>query len=295
MNSETFANGVVQNWKHNSRYLLTDLSLTHGSTTYLHKQYYYTDSCQNANNGNIVQIIDALNANNSQSFCYDTMNRLVSFVNGDGSWQQTYGYDAWGNMTQAGTLTMSVTYGTNNRITSSGFIYDAAGNLRQVNNGVTTNTYNYDAENRLTTLNNTAATYTYDADGNRTRKNIGSAYTEYVYFNGQPITERSNDGSWADYIFANGMRMAKASSVNATTPVSSTIYYHGDQLNSSRLITDGNGNQVSTYEYFPFGQGPTSTAQNHYLFTGKERDTESGQRLLRSEILRKQHGPIHEP
>src|SRR6266481_9532975 len=56
-----------------------------------------------------------------------------------------------------------------------------------------------------------------------------------------------------------------------------THYYHGDHLGSARLMTDSLGNSAWSATYLPFGTDwnaqPTS---NHYKFTGKERDTESG-------------------
>jgi len=66
-----------------------------------------------------------------------------------------------------------------------------------------------------------------------------------------------------------------ASSTNATSPSTTTDYYHADQIGSARIITNGSGAVISTYVYTPFGQGPTPD-ENHYLFTGKERDAESG-------------------
>lgn len=42
------------------------------------------------------------------------------------------------------------------------------------------------------------------------------------------------------------------------------------------MVTGGGGNVVSTNEFYPYGQGPQPTTQNHYLFSGKERDIESG-------------------
>lgn len=42
------------------------------------------------------------------------------------------------------------------------------------------------------------------------------------------------------------------------------------------MVTDGGGNVTSTNEFYPYGQGPQPTASNHYLFSGKERDAESG-------------------
>lgn len=83
-------------------------------------------------------------------------------------------------------------------------------------------------------------------------------------------------GVWTDYIFAGGKRVAKAPGVAAT---SGTQYYHSDHLGSARLMTDASGNPVAGSEatFLPFGQeySPT-TAGNHYKFTGKERDSESG-------------------
>jgi uncharacterized protein RhaS with RHS repeats len=71
-------------------------------------------------------------------------------------------------------------------------------------------------------------------------------------------------------------RLPKAGSTNAFTPAGSTVYYHGDQIGSTRMVTDGGGNVVSANEFYPYGQGPQPTTQNHYLFSGKERDIESG-------------------
>jgi len=54
-------------------------------------------------------------------------------------------------------------------------------------------------------------------------------------------------------------------------------YYHGDHLGSTRLITDASGNVVSSLDYLPFGEEwDFQSTSNHYKFTGKERDSESG-------------------
>jgi RHS repeat-associated protein len=56
-----------------------------------------------------------------------------------------------------------------------------------------------------------------------------------------------------------------------------TAYYHGDHLGSARALTDTGGNVMWTATFLPFGQewNPQITV-NHYKFTGKERDSESG-------------------
>ena len=56
-----------------------------------------------------------------------------------------------------------------------------------------------------------------------------------------------------------------------------TAYYHGDHLGSAGALTDTGGNVMWSSTYLPFGQewNPQITV-NHYKFTGKERDSESG-------------------
>ena len=56
-----------------------------------------------------------------------------------------------------------------------------------------------------------------------------------------------------------------------------TTYYHADQIGSARMLTAGEGWPVSMDTYYPYGQEPSPPADNnHYKFTGKERDAESG-------------------
>ena len=89
-------------------------------------------------------------------------------------------------------------------------------------------------------------------------------------FSGQPLS-----GSiWSpcgghDFVFAVEM-----------TPVSSPydkVYYQTDQIESTRLLISEGGWPVSSDTSYPFGQEPSPPADNnHYKFTAKERDAESG-------------------
>jgi RHS repeat-associated protein len=60
-----------------------------------------------------------------------------------------------------------------------------------------------------------------------------------------------------------------------TDPLTTTTYYGEDQLGSTEIVTSGIGWPVSRYGYLPYGVGPMP-GTDHYLYTGKERDTESG-------------------
>ena len=63
----------------------------------------------------------------------------------------------------------------------------------------------------------------------------------------------------------------------ATNTTLSVQYYHGDQIGSSRLLTGGDGWPTWQGTFLPFGEEYSSSfTNNHYKFTGKERDNESG-------------------
>lgn len=60
---------------------------------------------------------------------------------------------------------------------------------------------------------------------------------------------------------------------------SAVQFYHGDHLGSTRIMTDASGTKISDCTYGPYGEEIScspSNASNHYKFTGKERDSESG-------------------
>lgn len=64
------------------------------------------------------------------------------------------------------------------------------------------------------------------------------------------------DGSWTwqkDYVYRDGMLLA------AEMADEDTHHFHLDHLGSPRLITDGDGHEVSRHTYFPFGEGSSST------------------------------------
>ena len=64
---------------------------------------------------------------------------------------------------------------------------------------------------------------------------------------------------------------------DAEQPMNVTAFYHGDHIGSARMVTAAGGWPISTDDFYPFGleQGPPPDP-NHYKFTGKERDAESG-------------------
>jgi RHS repeat-associated protein len=214
LRSGTFGNGVQETYGHNNRLQLNAITASGSIQTWLSKTNGLYDSSSH-NNGDIYSISDGLSSGRNQFYGYDSLNRVISGYQQDGRFNQTFNYDAWGNMKTSGTSNFNPNYDVTNRIQSppncnpvAQYCYDAAGDLLEDNNN---HVYTYDGEARIKTVDSTGASYTYGGAGERARKDAGGVGTEYIYFAGMPIAERDvTSGNWSDYIFFNGRRIAKA-------------------------------------------------------------------------------------
>jgi RHS repeat-associated protein len=152
-----------------------------------------------------------------------------------------------------------------------GFSYDAAGNLTQ-NGGAT---YSYDGENRIASA--AGWTYVYDGDGNRVKKVSGANGTLYWRDKGgQVLSETNLSGTvQSDYVFFGfgGKRIARRDAASGAVH-----YYFANYLASTSVITDASGNVTEQSDYYPYGGeiAVSGSDPNHFKFTGKERDSESG-------------------
>jgi hypothetical protein len=78
-----------------------------------------------------------------------------------------------------------------------------------------------------------------------------------------------------------------------------TTYYHGDHLGSSRFLSSYDGTPMWEATYLPYGQewnppsGTGAVSPNHYKFTGKERDSESGLDNFGARYFCFNTGPVH--
>jgi RHS repeat-associated protein len=138
--------------------------------------------------------------------------------------------------------------------------------------------YTWDGEGRMATAamvgGPPATSYIYDGDGRRVAKASGTPYKLYWYdTGGNVLAETGADGSNpTEYIFFGGRRIARRDSSGAA------VYYLSDMLGSSRVVADSNGNLLDDCDFLPYGQTNcfASSSGNHYLFTGKEGDSETG-------------------
>jgi RHS repeat-associated protein len=253
------------------------------SNYYLYKTYDYNSG---HNNGNVVAITNNNDTTRSQSFSYDGLNRLLSAQNAgtdcsktlpDGHteyWGNSYGYDAWGNLlqktvTKCSAENLNAAALGNNRLT--GYSYDAAGNM--LSDG--SNAYSYDAGGMVKTAG--SITYLYDADGERFQKwQNGTGWKSYWRGTGSAVLAEGDAAGnlTSEYIFFNGQRLARID-----LPGNAVHYYLSDHLGSTSLEVSASGVIENESDYYPWGgelQFTNHDLGNHYKFTGKERDAESG-------------------
>ncbi len=159
---------------------------------------------------------------------------------------------------------------SNNRLSSTGWQYDAAGNTTNDPEG---RKFIYDAENKQTEVrdqyNTVIGQYYFDGDGRRVKKIVPSTgeTTVFVYDAGAKL-------------------VAEYSTVVQPMSDAKVQYLTNDNLGTPRINTDQLGNIVSRSDYMPYGEeiialGGRSSTDKYVAddvrqgFTGYERDNET--------------------
>ena len=256
--------------------------------------------------GNVLQYQDSVMG--SWNFTYDTLNRLSSAVPGAGASGAYAGqnlcmaYDAFGNRTaqnfqtaacpaQESSVSPAMIFSADNRIPDALYVHDAAGDVTSDPG----HDYLYDAEGRICSVSNKAipgttgwTAYIYDADGVRVAKGSISVWSCDAGTNGfqttndyilgpssEQMTEMVPDTSgtmtWKHTnVWAGGKLLA-------TYDSSGLHFYLNDPLGTRRVQTDYQGVVEQTCASLPYGDGESCLpSPTEHLFTGKERDSESG-------------------
>ena len=270
---------------YNNRLQASTLTATGPTGTLFNHAYCYANCAgggQTKNNGNLVLDTDTGPSADTATYAYDTLNRVKTAV-GPG-WGDSYTYDPFGNLYQLtpyGTgvgQTLVAQPDSGNHLLGVGLVYDLAGNVITDNLGTS---YTYDAEGRLASAGGWA--YTYDGDGNRVMKTAGGL-TGSVFWYGADgrLTDESSVstpvGPIQRDLYLNGQLIAKTG-----FSASPSYFVLPDQLGTSRVTVNfswnpATGTNAPTYtNYYPFGAFITQpTDKLSQRFTGKERDSESG-------------------
>ncbi len=263
------------------------------SGTQLNLSYNFVDASGH-NNGNVASITNWVYTPRTQSFTYDSLNRLKTAqttathaTDAGTCWGETYNYDPWGNLLKLGadTTNQSAYIGctqesgfdftflinTNNRIATSGYAYDAAGNLTT---SPGSGTVTFDAENHLIFAG--GLSYAYDGDGNRIWKASGGVPSLIYWYGGTGILQEETSGTGATqytHLYFNGRRIKRIEWTHGAW----YDHYAYDFLGNTRWVYGYNG-AWDVSDFYPFGgERPVYSAEgNKFKFTGKERDSESG-------------------
>jgi RHS repeat-associated protein len=257
---------------------LTSLTDTEGSQTLIGLTYSYAQS--GGNNGQIASITDSVDSGRNVTYTYDALGRLSAASTAGSAnyaaWGLSFTYDRYGNRTNqtvtAGTAPAnSVTVNpATNRITTTGYGYDASGNM--TNDAM--NTLTYDAENRTLSSSGSfgSGTYSYDGHNMRVVKASGGATTIYIYSGSKVIAEYASGASPSsptiEYAHMGNRLLAQFQS-------GATNYYHRDHL-STRVITNSSGTVVAQQGHYPFGESwYMAGSTSKWVLTSYERDAES--------------------
>jgi RHS repeat-associated protein len=123
------------------------------------------------------------------------------------------------------------------------------------------------------------ATYTYNGDGTRTTKTVDGTKTQFTWDTAGGLPLLASYGT-TQYIY--GLDGAPLEQVNISN--STVVYYHQDQQNSTRALTDTSGNLLTTYTTDAFGNPTTSSGSTltPLRYDGEYRDNETGFVYLRA-------------
>ncbi len=203
------------------------------------------------------------------------MARIASVNCGSLIWQQTFTYDAFGNITKNSTLGIGLFQPgystTTNQLTSLPGVtptYDTDGRLTY--DGAYT--YSWDADSKLHTVNTSpSTTATYDAFGRMVEKQVGSAYTQIVY---SPLGGKL--AVMSAQTLQKGFVPLPTGATAVYTASGLAYYRHTDHLGSSRLATTPGQALYSSTAYAPFGEPYDQTGTIDLSFTGDDQDSASG-------------------
>ena len=246
-------------------------------------------------NGNVIGITNDRDSTRSQTFGYDSLNRIltaettttygpVPTLLGRGipvrqsNYRRSVGKSHQHRrrvqfVTGCTQENLSLAATTNNQV--SGYCYDAAGNLLQQSTCPAGPPYQnvYNAEHQLTSI--AGVTYSYDGDGNRVEKSGGKIY----WYGGDSdalvetdLSGDTNNATFSEYVFFGGKRVSRRDYQN------NIYYYFGDHLGTSReMVQTGQTSPCYDADFYPFGgeRAYTTTCTQNYKFTAKERDSES--------------------
>ncbi|MCW3052755.1 MAG: repeat-containing protein, partial [Chthonomonadales bacterium] len=222
------------------------------------------------------------------SFGYDNADQLTSESRSNShstGYDLAYTYDHNANRltkvvgTGGGAVTTTNTYGTHDQLLTSGsksYGYDYNGNCTSVTVGSSVTSISYDYENRVTGItypSSATNSFTYNGNDMRMQKVDSTGTANYLCDGTTPASSVLKDGS---AVYTPGLSERRGST---------SKFYHGDALGSTRGITNSSQTVTDTVLYDAFGVtvSRTGTTPTPFGFVGNgqyQTDSDSGLMLL---------------
>ena len=225
------------------------------------------------NNGKISSQKDNLTGE-TVTYAYDSLNRLLSATsNASPSWSETYGFDAFGNLTTktptggAPQLSLGVDPATNRAIITN-VQYDNNGNPNAYN-GIQLIQLTYDAENRVVGAPLGSTQYAYDSQNKRVWRGTlsgGAVTAQEVYIFG---VDGQKLGTYS---------LALSGSIITATTTQTAVFFGAKRVavNGAAFVPDRLGSNMAG-KYYPYGEDRGTPIQNDQVkYATYTRDSATG-------------------
>jgi|GEM_PF-1527668 len=231
-------------------------------------------------------IEDRLETSRSQSLTYDGLGQLVK-AQGGAYGTQEFAYDGARNLTRLADLTLER---AGHQISGGGSPsdpealhtrYDANGSLVELRHQGATTRFTYDGERRLKQVGEVS--FTYDHDGRRLKKAEPGLTTYYVAPCYEVVAFANGARQHTRSILDGGQLVATVTTVESGTsstgqtgvPTPGTRYFHVNNIQSTTLVTNEQGQVSSDVDYDPFGKPRLRSGSDDFRrkYTGLEHDS----------------------
>ena len=210
-------------------------------------------------------------------YTYDDFNRLAltNYVGANYEFNEVY--DRYGNRWQQNTVVGNggepqISYDpTTNRINTSGYVTDAAGNVTY--DGF--HHYSFDAEGNVLQIDSgQTETYTHDFFGHIARADFPSNVSAPLEFYWNPGGQLASTWNSSTSQNISGMYYWGGTEVGSYYD-NETHFEHKDWVDTTRMTTSYNGGTESTFDSLPFGDGYTDhgTSFDYFHFGGMMLDS----------------------
>lgn len=224
--------------------------------------------------GNILQITEnaPTHLTRTATYTYDDLDRLITAdITGtpNPDMNLTFTYSDTGNIlnkSNVGDYEYNDTHPQAvTQVEEQNYAYDANGSLI-ASPGFT---HGYNARNQLTLSENEQeikTAYFYNESAQRLYKATKAGITTYV----NDLFE-DDQGTQRAFVMAGNLKLATVQNGEA-------VFHHPDHLSGASVSTDAGGSVVEQVDYLPYGDSRVEVqeVENDYLYTGQERDEETG-------------------